>query len=109
MTNQTIISNIKNILRSQNKDLGALCNELSITRQSLHARLYGNITIKNLQQIADVLGVHITELLKDTDPDNPATTINNTSDFSGLVCPHCGGAIQIKIISADTDTTATNE
>lgn len=107
--NTIIQNNIKKFLKIQNKDAKTLCNELQITQQAFYNRFKGSMSISNLQQIADILGVHITELLKDTDPDNPATTTNNTSDFSGLVCPHCGGVIQIKIISADTDTTATNK
>ncbi len=104
-----IHDNIKRLLKAQNKDVKQLYTDLGITKPAFYARVNGNMSIGNLQQIADVLGVHITELLKDTDPDNTSTTTNNTSDCSGLVCPYCGGAIQIKIISTDTDTTATNE
>ena len=102
----TIHNNIKRLLKAQNKDIKQLYTCLGITKPAFYARVNGNMSIGNLQQIADALGVHITELLKD---DATATTNspNDTPPQNRIVCPVCRSVLTFSVV--DDTPTATTE
>lgn len=55
---------------------------LGITYQALYASVSGNPTLERLQQIADALGVSLTELFE-----KPAA--------GNFTCPNCGAALRL--------------
>ena len=85
-----IKSNVVRILREQHKTQVDLYKALGITSQSLQYYFKANLTLSNLQKIADALNVEPWQLLKpvgsSTDPQRPQ-----------LVCPHCGYPLTITI------------
>ena len=89
--NNIIRLNIKKILRSQGREQRDLCDMLGISRQSFHARVSGNITIGNLQQIADALGCRVVDLLiEPCEQIVPTDCANNEPVITNLIeCPNC--------------------
>lgn len=84
-----IKTNVVRILREQGKTQVDLYKSLGITPQSLQYYFKANLTLANLQKIADALGVEPWQLLKpisDADHEKPAP-----------VCPHCGHPLTITI------------
>ena len=59
---------------------------IGISQGSLSTALNANPTISRLQEIADIIGCPLTDLLADAD----TTTIT-------LSCPHCGQPIKLSI------------
>jgi DNA-binding Xre family transcriptional regulator len=92
--------NIKRILREQNKDLGMLCDELNISRQSMHKRINNNPTLATLQQIADALGCRVVDLLIEPDEQIVSTDCaNNEPVITNLIeCPNCGTKMYVSAI-----------
>lgn len=92
--------NIKRILREQNKDLGMLCDELSISRQSMHKRINKNPTWATMKEIADALGCRVPELL--IEPDEEIVTKSCTQNepvIANLIeCPNCGTKMYVSAI-----------
>lgn len=106
----TIHNNIKRLLKAQNKDIKQLYTCLGITKPAFYARVNGNMSIGNLQQIADALGVHITELLKDdaTATTNSPTDNTATPPQNRIVCPICNSVLSVNVVADEpTTTTAT--
>lgn len=56
---------VKEICSEKGISLQTLANQMGITYQSLHATINGNPTLSRLQELADNLGVDVTELLSD--------------------------------------------
>ena len=84
-----IKTNVVRILREQGKTQVDLYKSLGITPQSLQYYFKANLTLANLQKIADALGVEPWQLLKpqsDSDQERPAP-----------VCPHCGYPLNITV------------
>lgn len=67
---------ISEICKEKNITQQALSKKLGITYQSLHAAVSGNPKLETLQNIADALGVDITELFE--------------IDRKYIRCPNCG-------------------
>ena len=61
--------------------------EKGITQSSVSQMLNGNPTIDKLQEIANIIGVSVSELVRDTDEQRGTS----------LTCPHCGKEIQIEL------------
>ena len=61
--------------------------ELGISQPSMSSIVNGNTTVARLQEIADVLGISLSELVRDDDE----------QPVMGGVCPHCGKPLTIKI------------
>ena len=55
---------IKNVCREKGIPLKKVAKELGISRQALHARMRNNPTLNSLTEIADVMGVHVIELIE---------------------------------------------
>lgn len=84
-----IKTNVVRILREQGKTQVDLYKSLGITAQSLQYYFKANLTLANLQKIADALGVEPWQLLKPVsgaDQKQPA-----------IVCPHCGYPLTINV------------
>lgn len=60
-----------------------LAKKMGVTYQALYAAVSGNPTVGKLQEIANVLGVEVSELFAP----QPTNTIT---------CPHCGKPIKIE-------------
>lgn len=99
MTN-ILAFNIKKILREQNKDLGILCDELGISRQSMHKRINNNPTLATLQQIADALGCRVVDLLiEPCEQIVPTDCANEEPVITNLIeCPNCGTKMYVSAI-----------
>lgn len=75
---------IKEVLKEKGVGVQELANRLGISRQTLHKQLNGNILVDTAQNIADAIGVPVSELFEK--PKEPT-----------FVCPHCGKELHIKI------------
>lgn len=99
--NNLIQHNIKKILRSQDKELKDLYVILGISRSSYYSRVTGNITINNLQQIADALGCRVVDLLiEPCEQIVSADCANNEPIISNLIeCPNCKQKLYVHAIN----------
>ena len=61
-----------------------LADMLGVTRQTMSKQLHGKILVETAQNIADKLGVPITELFEKTAE-------------ARLICPHCGKEIKLSV------------
>lgn len=77
---------VQSICKEKGITLQDLAAELNITYQSLYESLKGNPTLKRLTDIANALGVDITELF-----DSP----KNKSQTEHFKCPCCGAELQL--------------
>lgn len=75
---------VQEICKIQGITMQQLAKKMGITYQALYASVSGNPTIGKLKEIAEVLGVNITDLL-DEDKENNI-----------IICPHCGKRIKIE-------------
>lgn len=98
--NDIIRFNIKKILRSQGREQQDLYAILGISKQAFHARVSGNLTINNLQQIADALGCRVVELLiEPCQQIVPTDCANNEPVITNLIeCPNCGMKMYVSAI-----------
>lgn len=85
---------IKKAIKSKGWTLDALAKEMTnkqgvkgISQPSLSQLINGNPTLDKLKEIASVIGVSVSELVRD-ETEKDATT---------FLCPHCGKEIKIKI------------
>jgi len=75
---------IKEILKEKGMTQQELADKMGKSRQALDRQLKGKLLVDTAQDIADALGVSITELFEK----RPEAV---------LKCPHCGKEIHIKI------------
>lgn len=66
--------------------------ELGISQPSMSSIVNGNTTVARLQEIADVLGITLSELVAD-DTGNPSGEKEELS----VRCPKCGSVIRLKV------------
>ena len=78
---------IKKKIKEQGWTLEKVGKELGITKSSMTQVVNGNPTLKTLESVAKVLGIPVSELLRDDEAAPPER----------LVCPHCGKPIKITI------------
>lgn len=81
--NQMGILKIQDVCKEKGLTMQDLSKRLDISYQAMYASVSGNPTMERLQQIADALGVHITDLFE-REPENIIT------------CPKCGTKLEIK-------------
>ncbi|MDM1294328.1 helix-turn-helix domain-containing protein [Sphingobacterium sp. N143] len=74
---------IKEVAKLQGMDLQTLSKRLGITYQALNARMVGNPSIKVLQEIADVLGVSVFEII--AADDNTYHSYDENKNWKGIV------------------------
>ena len=92
----TIADNLDYILQQKNITKAALATKLGVTQQNLHVIIKGNITLKNIEKIANALNVKPAELLADP----PLSTKGYFREraeptHSTLQCPVCGAIIKL--------------
>lgn len=78
---------IKKTIREHGFTLEKVASELGVSKSTMTQFVSGNPTLSKLQDIAKVLGIPVSELLRDVD----------TPPAEGLVCPHCGKPLNIKV------------
>jgi DNA-directed RNA polymerase subunit RPC12/RpoP len=78
-----------------------LCEALGIVRTSYFQRLQGNISLKTLTQIAEVLGCREAELLiEPCEQIVPTDCANNEPIVTNLIeCPNCGQKLFVHAIN----------
>jgi transcriptional regulator with XRE-family HTH domain len=89
--------NIKFILQAKGMTQGDLAKKLGVTEQNVGYYLRGNITMANLQKIAEALDTTVETLVSETPlaakdgviPRGTKTTVTT------LICPHCGKDITL--------------
>lgn len=77
-----ILLNIKELCKSKGITLVDLATQMGISYQAFHASLTRNPSIGRLQEVAAILEVEVTDLLR--------------SKTEGISCPHCGGRLELK-------------
>ena len=87
--------NIIRLLKEQGKTQADLSQSLGITIQALQYYFKANLTLSNLQKIADSLGVDPYELIKPTNTNQPTKRGNKIQVQT--ICPHCEKTIKITI------------
>lgn len=85
------MANLKKKIKEHGWTLEKVGKALDITKSSMTQVVSGNPTLKTLEAVAGVLGITVSELLRD-DSESPST---------GLVCPHCGKPISIELKGGD--------
>lgn len=88
--------NIKKVIQSHGWTLAKLAAEMTgknggkgVSQPSISSIINGNPSIDKLQEIANIIGVSLSELVAD-ERDGGNTTI---------ICPHCGEQIKINVES----------
>ena len=76
---------IKKKIKEHGWTLEKVGKEIGVTKSGMTQAVSGNPTIKTLEAIAGVLGISVSELLRDD------------SSAVGIVCPHCGKTIHIEV------------
>ena len=88
------LMNIRKVIKESGWTLERLAAEMTnkngekgITQSSVSQMLNGNPTIDKLQEIANIIGVSVADLVRDTDEQRSTS----------LTCPHCGKEIKIEL------------
>lgn len=84
---------IKKRIKERGFTISEVARQLGVYQPTLTQQLTGNPTVKRLQEIADIIGCTLPELVAD-DEDN-----NHVS----VVCPHCGKIITLDIHKIDKE------
>ena len=74
---------VKELCKEKGMQMLELADKLGITRVTLTRNISGNPTISTLENIANALGVSVTELFIPSQRDT-------------LVCPRCGAVLEVK-------------
>lgn len=90
LVKQYVMVDIKKKIKEHGWTLEKVGKEIGVTKSGMTQAVSGNPTIKTLEAIAGVLGISVSELLRD-----------DTAPTVGLVCPHCGKTIQIEVKGGD--------
>lgn len=85
------MADIKKKIKEHGWTLEKVGKELGITKSSMTQVVNGNPTLKTLDSVAKVLGIPVSELLRD----------DEATPSAGLVCPHCGKRIHIELKGCD--------
>lgn len=86
---------IKKVIKEQGWTLERLAAEMpnkregkkGVSQSSLSQLLNGKTPLDRLQEIANIIGVSVSELVRDASEERSTQ----------LTCPHCGKEIQIKV------------
>ena len=84
-SNNILMLQVKEICSQKGITLQALAKKMGVTYQSLYENLTGNPSLKKLTEIADALGVEVSELFAPR---------RNT-----FTCPNCGAEISVTLQS----------
>ena len=86
LVKQYIMADIKKKIKEYGWTLEKVGKEIGVTKSGMTQVVSGNPTLKTLEAIAGVLGIPVSELLRD-----------DTAPTTGLVCPHCGKPIHVEL------------
>lgn len=78
---------IRKRIKERGFTISEVAKRLDVAQPTLTQQLTGNPTVKRLQEIADIIGCSLSELVAN-DEDNGKLTVN---------CPHCGKPIMIEL------------
>lgn len=78
---------LKNALKKRGWTISSIATQLGITQPAASRLINGNLGIHKLEEIANIIGVPLWELLRDDD----------TPTSHSLTCPHCGKEIKIAV------------
>lgn len=87
LVKQFSMANLKKKIKEHGWTLEKVGKALDITKSSMTQVVSGNPTLKTLEAVAGVLGITVSELLREDD----------ATPSGGLVCPHCGKAICVEL------------
>lgn len=85
---------IKEVIKEKGYSVKSLAEKMDINRVNLSNMINGNPTVETLGKIADALEVPVTELF---------------AKDRGVICPHCGGLISVKLEAIPADTSKDSE
>ncbi|MGM9687164.1 MAG: helix-turn-helix domain-containing protein [Bacteroidaceae bacterium] len=77
---------IKKVIREHGFTLEKVGQEIGASKSSMTQYVSGNPTLNTLQKIAGVLGIPVSELVRD-----------NERPSGAILCPHCGKPLNIKV------------
>lgn len=99
--------NIKKVIKAKGWTMESLASEMKnkngekgISQSSVSQLINGNPTLDKLIEIASIIGVSVSELLSDEEPE-AIIAIGGTS----IRCPHCQRDIALKVEVASAQTT----
>lgn len=78
---------IKKVISSRGFTLKNVADRIGISQQAVSQAVNGNPSLSRLKEIADAIGVSVSELLSDDD----------SMEKTSITCPHCGKTINIKL------------
>ena len=78
---------IKKVIKQQGYTLEAIATKMSVSKQAMSQLLNGNPTLSKLQEISSIIGIPVSELLREED-EQRSTSITS---------PHCGQVIKIHV------------
>lgn len=77
--------NLKKAIKRHGFTLETVAKEMGITKSAMSQLASGNPTYSKLEEIAHILGISVSELVREED----TPTI--------IICPHCGQEIKLKV------------
>lgn len=78
--------NIKKVIKAHGFTMKSVADSLGITLAALSQIASGNPSVKRLQEIADIIGVSLSELVSD-----------ESEKETFIICPHCGERIKLSV------------
>lgn len=78
--------NIKKVIKAHGFTMKSVADSLGITLAALSQIASGNPSVKRLQEIADIIGVSLSELVSD-----------ESEKQTFIICPHCGERIKLSV------------
>ena len=78
--------NIKKVIKAHGFTMKSVADSLGITLAALSQIASGNPSVKRLQEIADIIGVSLSELVSD-----------ESEEQTFIICPHCGERIKLSV------------
>lgn len=79
---------IKKAIKKSGFTISKVAEKLGIAQPSLTAQLInGTMSLSRAKEIADIIGVSLSELVAD----------ENEQQGASLICPHCGKPIELEV------------
>lgn len=78
--------NIKKHIKNKGFTISKVAELMEVSQPALSKMLDGNPTINKLQEIADIIGVSLSELVSD-----------ESEKQTFITCPHCGERIKLSV------------
>ena len=88
---------IKKLIRDKGTTIQELADKLNITRVGLSKNIYGNPSYDTISNIAAALDVPLWQLFVDPEDMEKGYGAGGGAVACGAKCPHCGGALNIRV------------